>query len=327
MPTTQELFGDSLTGPKEVAPIGVPVEPGVGIPTGDFIGTVLDAIGKVPVIGGTVRKGLDFPQTYRNLTSRAGLSGLAESLPGVNTGYKPSTEPEQQVQESTKLLGTVGQAAAGAGLGTVASKALQAPKLATEALQLVGASAPGIAKTGIEGGSGAAGKQALVDLLIGLVSKGTSVGLKKAFPAGMDPNQRFSNKDFLPKVDFDKAKMSKTMKMFKAPEFLSKELPTEVTTKNVSQMTAPDLAKVIREIPKSKKMPGVTTEVLDSYEKNYSLLGARDKVRADQYFQHVWKRLTKEDRNNALGKALLKYGAAAVGGYGASEIIGAATKK
>jgi malonyl CoA-acyl carrier protein transacylase len=182
VPSTVAPGATTVIKPEQPEQPQKPAESGVGQPTRGPYGTLLELVNKIPVVGGVARKGLDVPQTLRNITSKAGLSGIAESVPYVKTGYVPPTEAEKRVQESGRLLGTVGQAAGGAGMGTVAAKALSAPKTLTEVLQLAGASAPSVAKAGTEGGPSAAASQGLVDLLIGLATKGTGKGISKFLP-------------------------------------------------------------------------------------------------------------------------------------------------
>jgi hypothetical protein len=180
-PTTAKVFDPSTAVPVEPETPVTPSEPGVGKPT-----PYLEGLNDIP-FGDLIRKGLDFPQTIRNLGSKALWSGAAESLPGVKTGYEPPTQAEKNVKTGGTIAGSIAQAGAGAGLGSLAAKGLKAPKAIETLLQLAGASAPGTTKAGIEGGPEAATKQGLIEMLAGGMGLGATKAIGAASPAVTRP--------------------------------------------------------------------------------------------------------------------------------------------
>jgi hypothetical protein len=172
---------------KPPAPV-TPSEPGVGKPT-----KALEGLNDIPILGDLVRRGLDFPQTIRNLGSKALWSGAAESLPGVKTGYEPPTQAEKNVKTGGNVAGSIAQAAGGAGLGSLAAKGLKAPKAIETLLQLSGAATPGTVKAGVEGGPAAATKQGLLEMLVG----GAGLGAIKGLKAAATPAARAVKSEFL----------------------------------------------------------------------------------------------------------------------------------
>jgi len=294
-------------------------EPGVGQRTTGTFGDILDIIGKIPAVGGSVRRGLDVPQTYRNLKSKAMREGLKESIPFAKSDYEPPTPEEQNVKEGGKMLGYTAQAAAGGGAGGAIAGGLKAAPLLVEGAQVAGASLPSVLEAGSEAGIAGAGKQALLDMLIAGLTKG---GGALAKPLLNKIPERLEG--IVPK------KTVATQKTFQAEqkspgegiENITKKIPTQITRKTITEYDAPNLIDNLKSTGKYDKLPLVTKQWIDGVEKFWTDASPEGKQTIDRYVQNVWQNQSKELLNKQTRSAITDWIIKAGIGAGGAAALG-----